>query len=141
MNTKGRNKLAQLGMLAGLVLFTCGTSFAQDVTYNAVQGTDFSKFKTYKWVRIQGAEYPDQIIDQQIKQSIDSRSLRKDSLNLKAIALTFTSATRFPSHRNASGMLTAARVGVWVAAWQRQRLRPFRSGRWVSTSMIKPVSS
>jgi hypothetical protein len=77
MNAKVRNKLAQLGILAGLILFTCGTSFAQDVTYNAAQGTDFSKFKTYKWVRIQGAEYPDQIIDQQIKQSIDSQLLAK----------------------------------------------------------------
>jgi len=47
------------------------------VTYNAAPGADFSKFETYKWVRIDGAEYPDQIPDGQIKQSIDSQLAAK----------------------------------------------------------------
>ncbi|MEO8575016.1 MAG: hypothetical protein ABI481_13720 [Pyrinomonadaceae bacterium] len=36
---------------------------AQKVRYNFMPGTDFSKFKTYKWVNISGAEYPNQLID------------------------------------------------------------------------------
>jgi len=28
------------------------SGFAQDVRYNFAQGTDFSKYKTYKWVKI-----------------------------------------------------------------------------------------
>lgn len=73
---KGKN-LLHFGMLIGLILFMCGATLAQDVTYNAAPGTDFSKFKTYKWVSIPGVEYPDQIVDQQIKQSINSQLAAK----------------------------------------------------------------
>jgi hypothetical protein len=55
----------------GVLVMVAGTALAQDVTVNYVPGTDFSKYKTYKWVEIQGAEKPDQIIDTQIKQAID----------------------------------------------------------------------
>jgi Domain of unknown function (DUF4136) len=55
-----------------------GTSAgAQDVGYNAMPGTDFSKFKTYKWVKIEGAQYPDQITDAQIKSAIDQQLAAK----------------------------------------------------------------
>jgi hypothetical protein len=59
--------------VAVIGLLAAGTSvaLAQDVMVNYVPGTDFSKYKTYKWVEIQGAEKPDQIIDTQIKQAID----------------------------------------------------------------------
>jgi hypothetical protein len=75
MNAKvsGRLHQLQLALLVGVILFACGSARAQDVTYNYAQGTDFSKYKTYKWVKIEGAEYPDQILDRQIKQSIDSQ--------------------------------------------------------------------
>lgn len=77
MNLKRSSGMVQLAVLLGLILFACGTALAQDVTYNSAPGTDFSKFKTYKWVRVESAEYPDQILDQQIKQSIDSQLAAK----------------------------------------------------------------
>ncbi len=46
-------------------------ALAQDVAVNYVPGTDFSKYKTYRWVAIEGAERPNDIIDAQIKQAID----------------------------------------------------------------------
>ncbi len=49
-----------------------GVALAQDVTYNYLPGTDFSKYKTYKWVAIEGAARPDQLVDAQIMQAIDS---------------------------------------------------------------------
>ena len=55
----------------GVLAMGAGVALAQDVMVNYVPGTDFSKYKTYKWVEIQGAEKPDQIIDTQIKQAID----------------------------------------------------------------------
>ena len=60
-------------VLAALAVFavSAGAALAQDVNVNYVPGTDFSKYKTYKWIEIQGAEKPDQIVDTQIKQSID----------------------------------------------------------------------
>lgn len=60
-------------VLAALAVFavSAGAALAQDVNVNYVPGTDFSKYKTYKWVEIQGAEKPDQIVDTQIKGAID----------------------------------------------------------------------
>jgi hypothetical protein len=77
MNVKSIKGLVQFAVLMGVALFAYGSAEAQDVTYNVASGTDFSKFKTYKWVRIEGAEYPDQILDAQIKQSIDSQLAAK----------------------------------------------------------------
>lgn len=50
---------------------------AQDVTYNFMPGTDFAKYHTYKWVNIEGGAHPNQIMDQEIKPSIDSQLASK----------------------------------------------------------------
>jgi hypothetical protein len=57
--------------VAAVLTLGAGWASAQDVSTNYVPGTDFSKYKTYKWVEIQGAEKPDQIVDAQLKQGID----------------------------------------------------------------------
>jgi hypothetical protein len=49
----------------------------QDVRSNYMPGTDFSKYHTYKWVPIEGGAHPNQIIDAEIKQSIDSQLVAK----------------------------------------------------------------
>jgi hypothetical protein len=73
-----RLKIGMAGMgLAFMVGLVCGSLAAQDIKTNYVPGTDFSKFKTYKWVSVQGAEQPDQILDQQIKQAIDAQLVGK----------------------------------------------------------------
>jgi hypothetical protein len=84
MNSKKCRGLVQLVVLMGIILFTCGAARAQDVSYNYAQGTDFSKFKTYKWVNIPGAEAPNQLLDQQIKQSIDSQLAAKGFIKTDA---------------------------------------------------------
>jgi Domain of unknown function (DUF4136) len=50
---------------------------AQDVRYNFSSGTNFERFKTYKWVLIKGADQPDQLTDQQIKSAIDAELSKK----------------------------------------------------------------
>jgi hypothetical protein len=40
-------------------------------------GTDFSKYHTYKWVVIEGAQQPSQILDAQIKQAVDAQLATK----------------------------------------------------------------
>ena len=62
--------LVALALAPGLAV---ATASAQDVGYNAMPGADFSKYKTYKWVKIEGAQYPDQITDAQIKSAIDGQ--------------------------------------------------------------------
>jgi len=68
-----RNGIITAALTMGLVLLAAGTALAQDVTYNFVPGTDFSKYRTYKWVVIQSNAHPDQIIDQQIRQAVDAQ--------------------------------------------------------------------
>jgi len=59
-------------VIAVLVLCAAGSALAQDVTYNAMPGVDFSKYKTYKWVTIEGAAQPDQILATQIQTTLDA---------------------------------------------------------------------
>src|SRR5215475_7711907 len=59
--------------LAVFVFSCCGWAAAQDIKFNFLPGTDFSKYKTYKWVRVPKVEYPNQILDTQIMQAIDAQ--------------------------------------------------------------------
>jgi Domain of unknown function (DUF4136) len=63
-----------LAMIFALIAASAG---AQDIGFNAMPGTDFGKYKTYKWVKIEGAQYPDQITDAQIKTAIDGQLATK----------------------------------------------------------------
>jgi hypothetical protein len=63
--------------LAGALSVAATAAHAQDVGYNFMPGTDFAKFKTYRWVRMEGVQYPDDITDAQIKQAIDSALVTK----------------------------------------------------------------
>src|SRR6185369_11539892 len=61
-------------VMAGfMLLFLHSAVPAQDIRYNSLPGTDFSKYKTYKWVRVPNAQYPNQILDTQIIQAIDTQ--------------------------------------------------------------------
>ena len=60
-----------LGVLA------CSLARAQDVRYNYMPGTDFSKFHTYRWIKIEGGAHPNEIVDAQIKQSVDAQLSEK----------------------------------------------------------------
>ena len=65
-------------VMAGfMLLFLHSAVPAQDIRYNSLPGTDFSKYKTYKWVRVPNAQYPNQILDTQIMQAIDAQLATK----------------------------------------------------------------
>ncbi len=63
----------KVGGIALLILLGSVSVTAQDIKYNFLPGTDFSKYKTYRWARVPNVQYPDQIIDSQIVQAIDSQ--------------------------------------------------------------------
>jgi hypothetical protein len=70
--------MAKVGPAVVLALLACSVTHAQDVKYNYRQGTDFSKYHTYKWVDVVDGTPAiggrlDQILDSEIKQSIDSQ--------------------------------------------------------------------
>ncbi|HKF47152.1 MAG TPA: DUF4136 domain-containing protein [Terracidiphilus sp.] len=60
-----------------LVALALGAAWAQDVRYNFDKKTDFSKFKTYKWVAIKGAQTFNSLIDQDIKDAVDAQLVTK----------------------------------------------------------------
>jgi hypothetical protein len=50
---------------------------AQDVRYNFAGDTDFSRYKSFKWVPIKGADQLDQIADSQVKSAVDEELAKK----------------------------------------------------------------
>jgi hypothetical protein len=77
MRQETRTILTKLGIALVLALVACTLTRAQEVTTNSMPGTDFSKYHSYKWVTIEGATQPNQILDAQIKASIDSQLAAK----------------------------------------------------------------
>jgi hypothetical protein len=67
----------RIGVTFAAALMACIGAAGQDVQTNFMPGTDFSKYHTYKWVNIEGGAHPNQIIDAQIKQSVDSQLASK----------------------------------------------------------------
>jgi hypothetical protein len=61
----------------GLLLASASSAIAQDVRYNFDKDTDFSKFKTYKWVELKSAQKPDELTAKQIKAAIDAELAKK----------------------------------------------------------------
>ena len=77
MIKKKRMSSFRIAMAGCLLLFVHAAVSAQDIRYNSLPGTDFSKYKTYKWARVPKADYPNQILDKQIMQAIDSQLATK----------------------------------------------------------------
>ena len=72
-----KSAVVRIALQMGVVLLVCGFVAAQDIKTNYVPGTDLSKYKTYKWVNIEGAQKPDDILDQQIRQAVDAQLASK----------------------------------------------------------------
>jgi hypothetical protein len=68
-------KIARVSI--ALFVLAASTAVAQDVRYNFDKDTDFSKFKTYKWVPIKDAPKVDDLRDKQIKDTIDAELATK----------------------------------------------------------------
>jgi len=57
-------------------LFIVAGAYGQDVHYNYDRGTNFASYMTYQWVDLPG-RVPDQLIDRDIKRSIDEQLAQK----------------------------------------------------------------
>jgi hypothetical protein len=67
------NRIFRLTLMVGALLTWCVAASAQDIKFNYMPGTDFSKYRTYKWVQIPNVQYPNSIMDDQIKRAIDAQ--------------------------------------------------------------------
>ena len=117
-----RKSIAKLALVCVVGVAACAVLLGQDVTTNAMPGTNFAKYHTYKWVSIEGGAHPNQIMDQEIKQSIDSQ--------LAAKGLTKTDG------ENADLL-----VGYQVAVDQEKQWNAFGMGRGFGGGMGQATSS
>src|SRR5215475_1290444 len=70
--------MKKLSLIWLALMFVVSSSLhAQDVRYNFDKNTDFSKFKTYKWVAIKDAAPVDDLTDKQIKAALDAELAAK----------------------------------------------------------------
>ncbi len=76
MKVKQYSMFISSALVAAQLLLATATLTGQDVHYNFMPRTDFSKYRTYKWVNI-GGSHPDQIMDAEIKQAVDSQLASK----------------------------------------------------------------
>ncbi|HTQ61044.1 MAG TPA: DUF4136 domain-containing protein [Candidatus Solibacter sp.] len=66
-------------VVLALCFFVLGatTAVAQDVRYDFDKEKDFSKYHTYKWVPIKGADQPDELTAKQVTAAIDAELAAK----------------------------------------------------------------
>jgi hypothetical protein len=126
MRKKIQTMVTRLGLALSLMLLASTLMPAQDVTSNAMPGVDFSKFHTYKWVTIEGAAQPNQIVDAQIKQSVDSqlatKGLTKTDSDKADLYIGYQVSIDQEKQWNAYGMGGGPRWGGGMATAQQSTI-------------------
>lgn len=70
--------MKKLGLYLIILLgLAASSAMCQQVRFNFDVKTDFSKFKTYKWVPVEGAAPPQVLTDDQIRTAFDNELARK----------------------------------------------------------------
>jgi len=99
----------------GIVLLACGSALAQDVKYNYAMGTDFAKYKTYKWVDIPKQNHPQQLQDQQIRAAIEAdlgtKGFKKTTGDAADMLIAYQIAVDQEKQWNAYGGMGGLRFG------------------------------
>jgi len=72
-----RSLTAKIAVVCALLLTISAGCLAQKIKYNYLPGTNFARFKTYKWVKVENGRYPNQLLDEQIMRSIDGQLAQK----------------------------------------------------------------
>lgn len=109
--TRARLVATRLILVLGAMLLGANDAAAQKVAVNSDPKQDFTKYKTYKWVTIEGAAYPNQLQDQMIRSAIDSTLRMKgmvsqDSGDVNvyvAYQLSVTQSTQYNSFSTGGG--------------------------------------
>jgi hypothetical protein len=107
-------------MILAASLVACIVATGQEVRINYMPGTDFSKYHTYKWVDIAGGAHPNQIVDAEIKQAVDSqlaaKGLTKTDSDSANMYVGYQTAVDQEKQWNAYGMGGGIRWGGMATA-------------------------
>ena len=71
-------------LTTAFLLLSVSAALAQDVRYDFDKEKDFSKYKTYKWVAIKGADRPDDLMSKRITATIDAELATKGMTKTEA---------------------------------------------------------
>ena len=107
--------------IALLLLIGAVSTGAQEIKYNFLPGTDFTKYRTYKWARAQNAQYPNQLLDGQIVQAIDAqlslKGLQKSAGETADLVVVYQAAVneekQWNSYSTGDSMWGYGRWGGW----------------------------
>jgi Domain of unknown function (DUF4136) len=117
MRVQQNGKLFSSALVVALLFVTAGTLAAQDVRYNFMPRTDFSKYHTYKWVNI-GRAHPDQIMDAEIKQAVDAqlavKGMTKTDSDKADLYIGYQTAIRQETQWDVSG---SRAFGMGTGSW------------------------
>jgi hypothetical protein len=69
--------LASVVFALVLLMFGANSVLAQDVRYDFDKNKDFSKYKTYKWVPIKGADQPDELTGKKVTAAVNAELATK----------------------------------------------------------------
>ena len=110
----------RIAMALAAALMVCMVAAGQDVRHNFMPGTDFSKYHSYKWVSIEGGAHPNQIVDAEIKQSVDaqltSKGLTKTDSDQANLYVAYQVAVDKERQWNGYGMGGGIRWGGMASA-------------------------
>src|SRR5260370_6797646 len=71
-------------LTTAFLLLSVSAALGQDVRYDFDKEKDFSKYKTYKWVAIKGADQPDDLMSKRITAAIDAELAAKGMTKTEA---------------------------------------------------------
>ncbi|MEG9435138.1 DUF4136 domain-containing protein [Edaphobacter sp. HDX4] len=69
--------LTKFVMVIAVLSIASIAAMGQEVRYNFMPGANFASYHTYRWVTTRGRSQPNQIVDAEIKQSVDSQLAAK----------------------------------------------------------------
>ncbi len=125
MSSKSVRLLLRAALVVAVIVGVVGPVAAQDVRYNALPGTDFTKYKTFKWVKIEGANYPDEITDAQIKTAIEkqlaTKGMTKTEADTADLYIGYQAAVdqekEWNTYGTGMGYGYGPRWGAWGGGW------------------------
>jgi hypothetical protein len=125
-----------------LLLFAAGTAIGQDVRYNFDKNTDFSKFKTFKWVDIKGGFRPTDLPEQQIKDAVNAelknKGLERSDSDNADLYIGYQTAVYFDEQFRSYSSDWGYGPGWYGGGWYRKygELRPVVKTATSDTSTI-----
>jgi Domain of unknown function (DUF4136) len=112
--------MKSLILLVVIPLLAASAAFAQDVRYDFDQSKDFSKYKTYKWVSVKGADQADELTASRIMSAVDAELAAKGLTKTESDSadLYIAYETAIGSEKQFTSFNTGWNYGpAWAPGW------------------------